>query len=120
MDLTPEDIATVYGPAISAASAESGVPGDVLRDVIWTESKGHPLASNGGLTQIDPNAWAGVVDGNEGLKGGRRYAPRDNVMAAALVLKGMGDCGADRGCWKELYENRYRDPKAGCRAGRTC
>ena len=61
MDLTPEDIEQVYEPAISAATAESGVPADVLRDMIWTESKGHPLTSNGGLTQIDPNAWASVV-----------------------------------------------------------
>ena len=120
MDLTPEDIATVYAPAIAAATAQSGVPGEILRDMIWTESKGHPLTSNGGLTQIDPNAWAAVVDANACMKGRKRYTPRDNIMAAALYLKSKGDCGNDTACWTSLYKGQYQDPMAACRAAGTC
>ncbi|EME38079.1 hypothetical protein DOTSEDRAFT_75967 [Dothistroma septosporum NZE10] len=110
MDLTAADIATIYAPAIAFATAESGVPAEVLRDIIWTESKGHPLTSNGGLTQIDPNAWAAVVDGNECMKGRRRYVPRDNVLAAALFLKSKdtGGCGSGVSCWMGVYKTSYQ------------
>ncbi|CAK3876878.1 Hypothetical predicted protein [Lecanosticta acicola] len=119
MDLTAEDIADVYGPAIAAATKESGVPGDILRDMIWTESKGHPLTSNGGLVQIDPVAWGTTVQANSCLTGANRYTPWFNIMAGALYLKSQGSC-SDDACWETLYKNHYQDPTAACRAAGTC
>ena len=115
MDLTAADIEQVYAPAIQAATEKSGVPADILRDMIWTESKGHPLTSNGGLVQIDPVAWGQTAAANDCLKNGNRYTPRDNIMAGALYLASKGSC-SDSACWQNLYKTNYQDPTAASRA----
>lgn len=111
MDLTAEDIPKVYADPIKAACTATGAPEDLLTKMIWTESKGHPLISNGGLTQIDNVAFGQQVQKNPNLK--NRYTPADNIMAAAMRLKqGKDEAGCD---WETAYYQHYQDPGAAAR-----
>lgn len=110
MDLTEENIRTVYGDHIQAACAETGVPEDIIVTMIWVESKGHPLVY-GALTQMDHVAWGRMMDMNVNLK--NRYMPGDNIMAAAMYLresKDTFDCD-----WQTAYTQHYQDPTAKAR-----
>jgi hypothetical protein len=108
MDLTADQILSVYGPAISAAEGRTGVPARVLGDMIYIESKGHPLTSNGGLGQIDPVAWGQMVDANPALE--NRYIPADNIMAAAMYLASKAGAAkpASYDAWMALYHAAYQ------------
>ncbi|HET6346936.1 MAG TPA: transglycosylase SLT domain-containing protein, partial [Myxococcota bacterium] len=108
MDLTEAQIKDVYGPAIKAASQKTGVPEEMISTMIWIESKGHPLTSNGGLTQIDPVAWGQMADKDPSLK--NRYNPADNIMAGAeyLASKAGGSPPSSYDGWKALYHGQYQ------------
>jgi soluble lytic murein transglycosylase-like protein len=108
MDLTEAQIKEVYGPAITAASKKTGVPEDMITSMIWTESKGHPLTSNGGLVQIDPVAWGQMADKDPSLK--NRYNPAENIMAGAAYLasKAGGSPPTSPEGWKSLYHAQYQ------------
>ncbi|KAF2211790.1 hypothetical protein CERZMDRAFT_85185 [Cercospora zeae-maydis SCOH1-5] len=107
MDLTPEDIQKVYGDHIDTACSKTGVPADVMVNIIWTESKGHPLVY-GGLTQMDYVAWGQMAEQDPSLK--NRYMPGDNIVASAMYLKGKKDTNG--GDWETTYRNHYQDPNA--------
>ncbi|KXS94859.1 hypothetical protein AC578_8468 [Pseudocercospora eumusae] len=110
MDLTAEDIRKVYGHAIKAACAKTGVPEHIMVKIIWTESKGHPLVYQG-LTQMDYVAWGQMADENSALK--NRYLPTDNIVASAMFLKKAKD---HYGCdWETTYTQHYQDPTAATR-----
>lgn len=111
MDLTTGDIQTVYAEGIQAASDKTGVPQDMLVNIIWTESKGHPLVYQG-LTQIDYVGWGQQVDRDSSLQ--NRYMPSDNILAAAMYLKAAKEeYGGD---WSTTYTQHYQDPGAAARA----
>ncbi|KAF2158480.1 hypothetical protein M409DRAFT_31012 [Zasmidium cellare ATCC 36951] len=104
-DLTQEDIGIVYGDAIRTAVAKTTVPADMLSEIVWTESKGHPLVYNG-LTQIDYVAWGQMADRDPQLD--NRYLPTSNIVAAAMYLSAMKQ---RYGCaWDDCYRNHYQDP----------
>lgn len=111
MDLTAENIQTVYSDAIKAACTKTGVPEDIMVKIIYTESKGHPLVYQG-LTQMDYVAWGQMADQNKDLK--NRYNPADNIMASAMFLaKAKSQYGGD---WATTYSQHYQDPTAASRA----
>lgn len=107
MDLTNEDIKTVYADHIKAASEKTGVPEDVMAKIILVESKGHPFVYHS-LTQFEYVTWGQMVDKNGDLK--NRYMPADNIMASAMRL--MGDKDA-YGCdWMTCFYQHYQDSAA--------
>ena len=93
MDLTAEQIKSVYADHIGAACEKTGVPEFIIVQMISEESKGHPFVYHS-LTQHDYISWGQMADKNGDLN--NRYMPADNIMAGAMRLKdGRDGCGYD-------------------------
>lgn len=107
-DLKPGDIPEIYESPINAASSASGVPTDIIANIIYIESKGHPMTANGGLMQIDDIQWGLMKDQNPQLS--NRYILEDNIMAGALDLKFKcaGDIPTTHEGWEAVYHAHYQ------------
>ncbi|KAF7198381.1 hypothetical protein HII31_00120 [Pseudocercospora fuligena] len=110
-DLNPIAIAEVYSDAIAEAEKESGIPGDFLKDMIHTESKGHPLTGMGGLMQIGHIEYSQVYEAHGCMTGRNRYNPSANIVAGALHLSALhGDGPKDYGSVLHTYCTSYQNP----------
>lgn len=107
-DLEAGEILEIYESPINAASSASGVPTDIIANIIYIESKGHPMTANGGLMQIDDIQWGLMKDQNPNLS--NRYIPQDNIMAGALDLKFKcaGDIPTTHEGWEAVYRAHYQ------------
>ncbi len=81
-DVTPQQVYDKYKTEIDNASAQTGVPKEILAAAIWQESRGNPNAPGGGLLQLGDNEFSKYG-------GGDINNPADNILAGAKYLKDM-------------------------------
>jgi soluble lytic murein transglycosylase-like protein len=83
-----------YKQNIENASAQTGVPADILAAQIWQESRGQASAtstnSNGltdqGLMQVDPATFASLQQRYPALQGQSLSNPATNILAGAYYM----------------------------------
>jgi murein DD-endopeptidase MepM/ murein hydrolase activator NlpD len=110
-----------WNPDISAASAKYGVPGNLIKAVMYLESGGADAPPNGagamGPMQIVGSIWSGL--------GYDLSDPHQNIMAGAAILQQMyQSCGSWEGAVNSYYSGSCqstgaRDDPAQGGSGRT-
>ncbi|ATB35467.1 transglycosylase SLT domain protein [Cystobacter fuscus] len=95
-----------YRGAIESASAETGVPANMLAAQIWQESRGNlaAVSTNGGngltdtgLMQVNPNTYGELQAKHPALQGKDLSDPANNILAGAYYMKDMKEQFGD---WK--------------------